>query len=256
MVSNIDYVVVIPVRYESLRLPGKPLLDIHGKTLLQHVWERARLSNARRVVIATDHELIFKAAVGFGAQVVMTSANHNCGSDRIAECARILAWPDQQLIVNLQGDEPLMPAQCLEQVAALLAGEPGADAATLYWPIEHEEEIIDPNVVKVVMDRNGAALMFSRAVLPFPREFASPAVALAAGFSWYRHLGLYAYRATSLQKFSETAPTSLEKSEHLEQLRTLETGGKIVLEQACLPIPAGVDTTSDLERVRNILSLT
>ena len=254
MQINTDYVVVIPARYESLRLPGKPLLDIHGKTLLQHVWERARSSNARRVVIATDHELIFKAASDFGAQAVLTSASHSCGSDRIAECARILAWPDQQLIVNLQGDEPLMPAQCLEQVASLLANQPGADAATLYWPIEHEAEILDPNVVKVVMDQNGVALMFSRSVLPFPREFDSPATALAAGFSWRRHLGLYAYRSASLQKFSATAPTPLEKSEHLEQLRFLETGGKIVLEQACLHIPAGVDSAGDLERVRNILS--
>lgn len=254
MSNSTDYIVVIPARYESSRLPGKVLRDIHGKTLLQHVWEKAKSSNARYVVIATDHDLIYKAASDFGAQAVLTSASHSCGSDRIAECARKLAWPDQQLIVNLQGDEPLMPYQCLEQVAGLLAGVPDADAATLYWPIEHADEIIDPNVVKVTMDQKGNALMFSRAVLPYPRDFASPAEALAAGFGWRRHLGLYAYRAASLQKFSETAPTPLEKSEHLEQLRILETGGKIILEQACLPIPAGVDTASDLERIRKIIS--
>ena len=252
--AGLSYIVVIPARYESQRLPGKALLDIHGKPLVQHVWDRAVSSGASAVVIATDHERIRQAAEGFGAEVVMTSSDHRSGSDRIAECARKLAWPDEQLIVNLQGDEPLMPAECIGQVAGLLAGDPLADAASLYWPIELEEEVVDPNVVKVVVDQSGAALMFSRSVLPFPRDFASFSEAMVAGLSWQRHLGLYAYRAASLKRFSRMKPTPLERAERLEQLRYLETGGKIVMARACSHIPAGVDTADDLERVRKFKS--
>jgi 3-deoxy-manno-octulosonate cytidylyltransferase (CMP-KDO synthetase) len=250
-----EYLVVIPARFESRRLPGKALLDIHGKPLLQRVWERAVSSSASSVLIATDHARIEQAARDFGAEVIMTSEHHSSGSDRIAECVRLMDWPDDQLIVNLQGDEPLMPAECLQQVARLLAGAPTADAASLYWPIAHEQEVSDPNVVKVVVDRLGSALMFSRAVLPFPRDHESPSLALEQGVTWLRHLGLYAYRAASLRRFSESAPTPLEQTEHLEQLRYLETGGKIVMEQACRHIPAGVDTPEDLQRMRKIFNI-
>jgi 3-deoxy-manno-octulosonate cytidylyltransferase (CMP-KDO synthetase) len=254
MNSENNYFVVIPARFESQRLRGNALLDIHGKPLIQHVWENAISSTAGRVVIATDHARIEQAARTFGAEVVMTSDQHTSGSDRIAECVQQLGWHDQQLIVNLQGDEPLMPAECLQQVAGLLDKTPAASAASLYWPIEEAQELEDPNAVKVVMSQQGLALMFSRSVLPFPRDFTSATEALASGIKWHRHLGLYAYRAAGLKKFTDTAPTPLEQTEHLEQLRYLESGGSIVMEQACKHIPAGVDTPADLERVRNTIS--
>jgi len=245
-----DFRIVVPARYESQRLPGKALLEIAGKPLVQHAWERARASEAREVVIATDDRRIEAAANAFGAQVVMTSSDHASGSDRIAECADRLGWDDGQLIVNLQGDEPLMPPECLQQVADLLERHPAADAASLYWPMEEEGEISDPDAVKVVCDLSGRALMFSRSVLPHPRGFGSIGAALGAGLRWNRHLGLYAYRAGSLRRFSATPPTPLERAERLEQLRYLETGGSIVLEQACRHIPAGVDNAEDLARIR------
>ncbi len=254
MSSVTDYCVVIPARFESQRLPGKALLEISGKPLLQHAWERAVQSSARQVVIATDHDRIMVAAKSFGAKAVMTSSKHSSGSDRIAECVKTLGWPDSQLIVNLQGDEPLMPPECLDQVACLLQSEGSADAASLYWPIYEEEELRDPNVVKVVIDQTGRALMFSRSPIPFPRDFSSFSDAVHREVRWLRHLGLYAYRSSSLREFTETGPTPLERAEHLEQLRYLESGGSIVLEQACSPIPAGVDTSEDLDRIRNIIS--
>lgn len=249
-----DYRVVIPARYESQRLPGKALLDVAGKPLLQHVWERAIESTAKEVVIATDHERISSTASDFGAIVVMTSNEHTSGSDRIAECAETMNWAETQIIVNLQGDEPLMPAQCLEQVARLLDTDSDADAASLYWPIEAEEELGDPNVVKVVVSQQGDALMFSRSPIPFPRDFSSFSQARNNGIQWLRHLGLYAYRVSSLNRFAQTRPTPLEQSEHLEQLRYLETGRRIVMARACERIPAGVDTHDDLERVQKIIS--
>jgi len=250
----IEYAVVIPARFESQRLPGKALLDIAGKPLLQHVWECAVQSSATQVIIATDHADIMTAAQGFGAEVIMTSAKHASGSDRIAECVAKLNWSDDQLVVNLQGDEPLMPPECLAQVARLLSTDAVADAASLYWPIENEDELTDPNTVKVVLNQLGHALMFSRSPIPFSRQFASISKALDSGIKWRRHLGLYAYRAASLRKFTDTAPTPLERTEHLEQLRYLETGGRIVLEQACEYIPAGVDSRDDLDRIKNLMS--
>lgn len=246
------YKVVIPARFDSQRLPGKALLDIHGKPMIQRVWECAAGSSAEQVVIATDSERICSVARAFGAEVVMTASHHTSGSDRIAECADRLNWKDSQVIVNLQGDEPLMPAACLDQVASLLEANPAADAASLYWPVETAEQLVDPNVVKVVTTRQGVALMFSRAVLPYPRGYPSISAAFEAGLGWYRHIGLYAYRAGSLRRFSRTPPMALELVEHLEQLRYLESGGKIVLRQACREIPAGVDTMDDLCRVQNL----
>jgi 3-deoxy-manno-octulosonate cytidylyltransferase (CMP-KDO synthetase) len=252
MLNDRDFSVVIPARFESQRLPGKVLLDINGKTMLQRVWERAQASAASQVVIATDDQRVLEAASAFGAQAVMTSPAHTSGSDRIAECADMMSWPGEQLIVNLQGDEPQMPPDCLQQVADLLARHDDAVAASLYWPIGNGREARDPNVVKVVLDQAGAALMFSRSPLPFARGYTSIEDAMADGVHWFRHLGLYAYRAASLRTFSRTGPTPLEQAERLEQLRYLETGGKIVMEQACLPIPAGVDTQDDLDRIREI----
>ncbi|MDX1380514.1 MAG: 3-deoxy-manno-octulosonate cytidylyltransferase [Xanthomonadales bacterium] len=242
-----EYRIVIPARLASERLPGKPLLEIAGRTLIEHVWRRARAAAAGGVVIATDATAIADHARGFGAEVVMTAGTHQSGSDRIAECVRRLGWPGDTVVVNLQGDEPLMPPACLDQVAALLAADPLADAASLYWPLTDRAEADDPNVVKVVTGRGGAALYFSRSLLPYPRGDAP-----ASG--WKRHVGLYAYRAAALQAFTESGPTPLEQTEKLEQLRFLENGGRIVLAEAAEFIPAGVDTPADLERVRAALA--
>lgn len=249
--TNSEYNIVIPARMASHRLPGKPLLDIAGRTLIEHVYRRACCAAAQKVVIATDDTQIFSVATRFGAEVVMTSQAHQSGSDRIAECADKLAWGDQQLIVNLQGDEPLMPAACLDQVAALLAADPAADVASLYWPLDSSEEITNPNVVKVVTGQGGHALYFSRSVLPFPRNWDSLESALQSGLSWHRHVGLYAYRAGALRAFTAMQATPLEAIEKLEQLRFLESGRKIRMAQACQFIPAGVDTEHDVARVRN-----
>jgi len=247
------YHIVIPARMASERLPGKPLLDIAGRPLIEHVYRRALEASADSVVIATDDGRVRRVAEAFGAVVVMTSKRHRSGSDRVAECAALLGWNDDSLFVDLQGDEPLMPAECLDQIAALLALDDRSQMASLYWPLQHPAEIQDPNCVKVVTAADGAALLFSRSVIPFPRQWGDLQAALAAGARWFRHIGLYAYRQHALQAFSRHQPTPLECSEKLEQLRVLETGGRIAMAQACRFIPAGVDTPEDLERVRNLI---
>jgi len=186
----------------------------------------------------------------------MTDSSHQSGSDRIAECADRLGWPDEYLLVNLQGDEPMMPAACLDQVAGLLASSGGADVASLYWPIGEAEEVHNPNAVKVVTDEHDRALYFSRAAIPYTRNFDDVESALAAGERWKRHLGLYAYRLGALRRFAAASPTPLERAEKLEQLRILEQGGTIAMAQACEFIPAGVDTEEDLARTRAIISST
>jgi len=248
-----DYRIVIPARMASQRLPGKPLAMLAGKSLLEHVFHCAQRSAASSVVIATDDEKICAHARGFGASVLMTSPDHQSGSDRIAEVVASLDWPNESIVVNLQGDEPLMPAACLDQVAALLAADSTADMASLYWPIDNETEARDPNVVKAVVSNTGKALFFSRSLLPYPRGWGSVDEAISAGMRWYRHIGLYAYRAGALRRFSQLASTPLEQAEKLEQLRVLESGGSIVMALACEHIPAGIDTPEDLERVENIM---
>jgi len=248
-----EYHIVIPARMASERLPGKPLVDISGRPLIEHVYRRGLQASAVSVVVATDDDRVRRTAEAFGASVVMTSQSHESGSDRIAECADILGWHDDTLIVNLQGDEPLMPSACLDQVAKLLAGDATAEMASLYWPLEHAGEIEDPNCVKVVTATDGGALLFSRSVIPFPRQWGNLDSALAAGVRWQRHIGLYAYRAGALRAFSRRQPTPIERMEKLEQLRVLETGGRILMAQACCFIPAGVDTPADLERVRKLI---
>lgn len=256
-----EYRIVIPARMASERLPGKPLLDVAGKPLIARVWECAQASAAGEVVIATDAPEIQDAAFGFGAQCVVTRADHTSGSDRIAECIESLGWPADTLVVNLQGDEPLMPPECLDQVADLLDADPGADAASLYHPMHEAEEIRNPNAVKVVVDARGRALYFSRAVVPHPRSGGLTGdlaggldAALQAGEAWKRHIGLYAYRAGALKRFAAAPQTPLERLERLEQLRILESGGAIAMAQALLPVPGGVDTPADLERARRAFS--
>jgi len=238
-----NYRIVIPARMASQRLPGKPLLEIAGRSLIEHVYRRACAAKADSVVIATDDRKI-------GAKVVMTSQEHESGSDRIAECADQLGWDDDQLIVNLQGDEPLMPPACLDQVADLLATDPDADVASLFWPLDSSAEVANPNVVKTVVDQSGRALYFSRSVVPHPRNWQNMAQALESGISWKRHIGLYAYRAAALRAFAAMDATPLEAAEKLEQLRFLESGRQIRMARACSFIPAGVDTPGDLARVR------
>ena len=247
---NTEFRIVIPARAASERLPGKPLLDVGGKPLLQRVWDCARQSGATQVVIATDDQAIQEAAKSFGGQVVMTRSDHVSGSDRIAECITALGWPTDMVVVNLQGDEPEMPAACLNQVASMLSQDTDADAASLYQEIDDPGEVRDPNAVKVVVDEQGRALYFSRAPIPEYRQFESIEVAAAQGEIWKRHIGLYAYRAGALTHFTSLEPTPLELAERLEQLRILESGGKIAMASAIQPVPAGVDTPADLERVR------
>jgi 3-deoxy-manno-octulosonate cytidylyltransferase (CMP-KDO synthetase) len=249
-----EYSIVIPARMASQRLPGKPLAPIAGRPLIEHVYRRACASRARTVVIATESEEIAEAAQTFGARAVLTSADHQSGSDRIAECADRLGWGDDALIVNLQGDEPLMPSACLDQTAALLDADKQAAAASLYWPISDAVEAADPNAVKVVVDRDGAALYFSRSIIPHPRGYADLDAALSSGLAWKRHIGLYAYRAGALRAFARMQPTPLESAEKLEQLRFLEHGHRIVMAKATAPIPAGVDTPQDLQRVAELIA--
>ncbi|MDH3925676.1 MAG: 3-deoxy-manno-octulosonate cytidylyltransferase [Xanthomonadales bacterium] len=247
------YHIVIPARLASQRLPNKPLAEIGGRTLIEHVYRRACEANAASVIIATDSKEIHSRAKAFGAHVLMTSAEHESGSDRLAECVERMSWNEQTLVVNLQGDEPLMPAACLDQVADLLSATPDAAAASLYYPIQSAEEIADSNVVKVVLDASGRALYFSRSVIPHVRG-ESIEEAVAGGASWKRHVGLYAYRVGALKAFTRMEPGFLEGLEKLEQLRFLEAGYRMVLANAVDFIPAGVDTAEDLERVRRALA--
>lgn len=248
------FIVVIPARFASSRLPGKPLQDIAGKPMIQHVWEQARRSGAQRVVVATDDACIREACAGFGAEVVMTRAEHNSGTDRLAEVASQLGLAADEIVVNVQGDEPLIPPAVIDQVAANLAANPQAAIATLAEPLSDAQALFNPNVVKVLSDLNGLALTFSRAPLPWARdEFARDRNQLPAGVPFRRHIGIYAYRAGFLADFVAWGPCWLEDTECLEQLRALWHGERIHVADAIEPPPAGVDTPEDLERVRQLL---
>lgn len=241
--------VVIPARYGSERLPAKPLLKIVGRPLVQHVYERGTASGAASVTIATDDERIAVVCRDFGADTVMTAATHFSGTDRIAEVAAVRGWDDDAIVVNLQGDEPLMPAALIAQTAAALAADPGAGIATMAAPIHTREEFLNPNAVKVVCDGASHALYFSRAPIPARR---SDNVA-ADGVYGLRHIGLYAYRAGTLQKLAALAPCKLESLERLEQLRALWHGIAIRVECVDRAPPAGVDTAADAERIERLI---
>ncbi len=243
-----SFKVVIPARYGSTRLPGKPLLPVAGKPMLQHVYERAVQSGAGEVVIATDDQRIESAAAGFGAVACLTSDSHESGTERIAEIASKLDWHDETVVVNVQGDEPLMPPALIGQVAADLSRHSQAVVATLACPLTDRAEWLDPNVVKAVLDRDGFALYFSRAPVPFARD-ANETDRPAA----LRHIGLYAYRAAFLKQYSVLEPSPLEALEKLEQLRVLWHGLKIHVGIADEQPGPGVDTIEDLERVAAIL---
>src|SRR3990167_529658 len=251
---NDAFTVVIPARYASRRVPGKPLQDITGKPMIQHVWEQAGKSSARQVVVATDDARIVEVCRGFGAEVLLTRAEHNSGTDRLAEVAAALGLAPDAIVVNVQGDEPLIPPAIIDQVAANLAANPQAAIATLAEPIDDPAALFNPNVVKVVSDRHGLALTFSRAPLPWARDaFAVSREQLPANVAYRRHIGIYAYRAQFLHDFVAWGPCWLEDTECLEQLRALWHGVRIHVADALEAPPAGVDTPEDLERVRRLL---
>ncbi|ATP91033.1 3-deoxy-manno-octulosonate cytidylyltransferase [Aeromonas caviae] len=251
-----SFVVVIPARYASTRLPGKPLADIHGKPMVQHVVEKALQSGADRVIVATDDERVqqalspFAAAAGF--EVCMTSPDHQSGTERLAEVCRHYGFAADTIIVNVQGDEPLIPPVIIRQVADNLAAA-SAPMATLSVPIRDAEEAFNPNAVKVVTDKDGYALYFSRASIPWDRDaFARSREQI--GDHYQRHIGIYAYRAGFIQRYVDWAPSVLEQVEALEQLRVLWYGEKIHVAQALQAPPVGVDTQADLDKVRALLA--
>lgn len=246
-----SFTIVIPARFASTRLPGKPLLDIAGKPMIQHVYERACKSNAERVVIATDDNRIAKVVKAFGAEVCMTLPSHESGTDRLQEVAAQLSLPHDHIVVNVQGDEPLIPPAVINQVAADLLHNTSAAIATLVEPITDVETIFDPNAVKVTRTAQGRALYFSRAPIPWSRDsFSDKSPDLPVGVIFYRHIGIYAYKTEFLHQFVQWPASSLETTEKLEQLRALENGVAIVTSEACEPIPAGIDTEQDLLAVR------
>ena len=247
--------VVIPARHASARLPGKVLRPIAGKPMVQWVYESAQRSGASEVLIATDDELIVSAARSFGAEAVLTARSHASGTDRIAEVARARSWPREDIAVNVQGDEPLIPPALISQVASLLDAHPKAAIGTLATPIASVEELLDSNAVKVVTDAPGRALYFSRAPIPWNRDGAPAGLASQRDFGGARrHVGIYAYRVGPLLHLAELPPGALELREKLEQLRALEHGLAIVVAEALEPPGPDVNTLADLEHVTALLT--
>lgn len=251
-----QYKIVIPARYASSRLPGKPLIALAGKPMIQHVYERALETGVADILIATDDERIRAAAEGFGAEVVMTSPDHENGTERIAEVARIKGWSGDTVIVNLQGDEPLIPRSLVEMTAAGLLDRPEAGMSSVCTPIHSDADAFDPNVVKVVMDRAGFAMYFSRASIPWDRDgYKAGTGVKTSKMAVYRHIGMYGYRVSFLNEYVGMEACPLEGTEALEQLRALWYGVRIhmsVIDQA----PGhGVDTPADVERVERLLQV-
>ena len=236
--------VVIPARYASTRFPGKPLADLGGRPMVVHVCERARASGARSVTVATDDARIRQAVEQHGHRALMTRADHPSGTDRAAEAATALGLAEEDIVVNVQGDEPLIDPALIKDVAAALEGNPEASMSTACHPIHDEASLANPNVVKVVLDAAGYALYFSRSLVPYPRE---------AGGIWYRHAGIYAYLTGFLKKFSSMKPSPPEQTEALEQLRALWHGYRIAVAVSQDAIPSGVDTPQDLDAVRKMM---
>ncbi|MDF1629765.1 MAG: 3-deoxy-manno-octulosonate cytidylyltransferase [Alcanivoracaceae bacterium] len=249
-----SFTVVIPARYESTRLPGKPLADIAGLPMVIRVMQRARQSGAAAVCVATDDVRVYEIVREYGGDALMTRGDHASGTDRLQEVAEKLGLSDDHIIVNVQGDEPLIPPAVIDQVAHNLASHSSCGVATLCEPIERREDLFNPNIVKVVADELGHALYFSRAPIPWHRDaFAQPGDDLPAG-QWWRHIGIYAYRAGFLKKFVGWPPARLELTESLEQLRAMANGIAIHVAPASEAVPGGVDTAEDLERMRALLA--
>lgn len=249
-----SFKVVIPARYASTRLPGKPLVDIHGKPMVQWVVDAACQSQADEVLVATDDARIADQVSNprnCQSIVVMTRLDHRSGTDRIAEVALKKQWSADTIVVNVQGDEPQMPPQLINQVAQLLIDQPHADVSTLYTPINSLEDFLNPNVVKVVSTDEGLALYFSRAPIPWHRDGAADGLQNQREYHGsHRHLGVYAYRVGALLKLTQLPASTLESAESLEQLRALQNGMTIAISPACQPPGLGIDTPHDLERIR------
>ena len=262
MMSSVSFKVVIPARYDSSRLPGKVLLDLAGKPMLEHVYQRAVESGADQIVIATDHDKVYQAAKAFGAEVCMTHSDHCSGTDRIAEVCDKYQWADDEVVVNLQGDEPLIDPELLYQVATDLQQHPQAEISTLCTAITNTDELFDPHAVKVVFDKNNFALYFSRAPIPWNRDQFTKMQAenipskndIGQAGIYHRHLGIYCYRVSFLNTYSTMQPCDLENLEALEQLRALWYGHKIYISTIDCPPGHGVDTEQDLQRVSDLLS--
>jgi 3-deoxy-manno-octulosonate cytidylyltransferase (CMP-KDO synthetase) len=250
----VSFYIVIPARYDSVRLPGKVLRVMAGRTMLQHVFERAQATSAKSIIIATDDQRIADTAIAFGADICMTSSKHVSGTHRIGEVIQQRQIPAEAVVVNLQGDEPLMPASCVSQVAELLMEHKEADVATLSMPIHDEAGLSNSNMVKVVRDKGGYALYFSRACIPCQRDqsTAQREMALQTGV-YQRHIGIYAYRAGYVSKYADLTPSPYEELEKLEQLRVLWHGGRIVVAQATQNPGPGVDTEEELHLVESLL---
>lgn len=255
-----NFSVVIPARYGSTRLPGKALADLGGKPMVQQVFERAKSSSAAQVFVATDDARIQDALTPFSTPVLMTSTDHQSGTDRLAEVVDQLDMDDEEIVVNVQGDEPLIPSEVIDQVAANLFENTDCVCATLSEPISLKDDFLNASVVKVVSDNKGRALYFSRAPIPWPRDQmigiqkADPSASMPNEVSAQRHIGIYAYRVGLLRQFTQWEPASLERLESLEQLRILSRGMHIHVAQACAPVPGGIDTPEDLENVRRVIN--
>jgi 3-deoxy-manno-octulosonate cytidylyltransferase (CMP-KDO synthetase) len=253
-----EFTVVIPARFSSTRLPGKPLKDIAGKTMIQRVYEQAQKSQAGQVIVATDDQRVADEVAGFGGEVCMTSPNHQSGTDRLQEVASQLGFSDEHIIVNVQGDEPLIPPEVIDQVAKNLASCQAAGVATLCEPIENDADFSNPNIVKVVTDNQGMALYFSRAPVPWPRDHSENRVSAMAAVTApaivpMRHIGIYAYRVATLNHFIVWPVAPIEALECLEQLRFMWNSVRIHVAEAMAPVPGGVDTDEDLQRVIDLL---
>ncbi len=246
--------VVIPARYASTRLPAKPLADIGGKPMVVRVAERARASGAQQVCVATDHHEVLDAVITHGFEAVMTRVDHVSGTDRIAEVATLKGWDEDTVVVNVQGDEPLIDPALISGVAANLRAHSQAGIATMCHPLYDSEEVFNPNMVKVVMDAAGYALYFSRAPIPYARDAYAHGKAIPPGLPVYRHVGIYAYRVAFLSSYTRMQPAPIEKFESLEQLRALWHGVKISVEIVDHAPAPGVDTPQDLETVRKLFS--
>ncbi|MGS2722413.1 3-deoxy-manno-octulosonate cytidylyltransferase [Porticoccus sp. GXU_MW_L64] len=248
-----SFLVVIPARYSSTRLPGKPLRDIAGQTMIERVYRQAQASDAERVIVATDDQRIADVVSGFGGELCMTSADHPSGTDRLQEVAAQLQLAAEQIVVNVQGDEPLIPPAVINQVAANLASNTGAGVSTLCEAIETASDFANPNIVKVVANHRGMALYFSRAPIPWPRDHAIEhnglGSSLPEALKPMRHIGIYGYRVEQLNRFVVWPAAPLETIECLEQLRFMWQGVGIHVAEACAAVPGGVDTPQDLQRV-------
>lgn len=253
--DDVAFKVVIPARYASSRLPGKPLVDIAGKPMVIRVVEKAQASGAEDVVVATDHAEVEQVVRDYGYRVAMTRQDHTSGTDRIAEVARQMAWPDDAIVVNVQGDEPLIPPRLIKEVALNLALHDEASMATACHAIHDKPTMFNPNVVKVIIDAKGHALYFSRAPIPYARDAFAEAGDVPVAMPVYRHIGIYAYRTAFLKAYADLEPALVERFEALEQLRALWHGHKISVAVTEHAPAAGVDTKADLEHVRALVKL-